>query len=105
MKKLILFITIGLAPYLIWAQLTYNPNGLNGVQMEGNNASGMFSTALGFDTTASGLSAFSSGLETNASGSYSMAFGWDTYALNTHSFVQGYQNIATGINSVAIWKK
>lgn len=104
MKKLILFITIGLAPYLILAQIEYNPNGLNGVQMTGNNASGDFSTALGFDTTASGILAFSSGLETNASGSYSMAFGWNTFALNTHSFVQGYQNLATGIHSVAIGK-
>ena len=99
-----LFISIGLAPYLIWAQLTYHPNSLGGVQMEGNEASGMYSTALGIGTTASGLSALSSGLETNASGYYSMAFGSDTYALNTHSFVQGYQNLATGIHSVAIGK-
>ena len=104
MKKLILFISIGLAPYLIWAQLTYHPNSLGGVQMEGNEASGMYSTALGIGTTASGLSALSSGLETNASGYYSMAFGSGTYALNTHSFVQGYQNIAAGINSVAFGK-
>jgi hypothetical protein len=63
---------------------------------------GNFSTALGHNTTASGVASTALGSSTTASGSYSAAFGIETTASGFASAAFGIASTASGMYSVAM---
>ena len=65
-------------------------------------ASGDFSTALGYASTASGTSSFSTGNQTTSSGNYSIAMGRYSTASGLGSVAIGESNSSQGSNSVAL---
>jgi hypothetical protein len=73
---------------------------------EWNNTNiGVFSTATGLSTTASGYASTSFGLNTIASGQTSIATGENSVASAIDSTAMGYYTTASGINSTAIGTK
>ncbi len=62
---------------------------------------GEFSTAFGYDTTASGFTSTAFGRGTTASGNYSTAFGRDTTASHNRSTAFGANTTASGLISTA----
>ena len=67
-------------------------------------ASGPVSTAMGDGTTASGIASTAMGQGTTASGDYSTAIGENTTASGETSTAMGYQSTASGIASTAMGK-
>jgi len=65
-------------------------------------ASGDFSSALGYASTASGTSSFSTGNQTTSSGNYSIAMGRYSTASGLGSVAIGESNSSQGSNSVAM---
>ena len=65
-------------------------------------ASGSYSTAMGRNTTASGNYSTAMGYNTNASGNYSTAMGWHTTASGSYSTAMGANTLAGGSNSTAM---
>lgn len=65
-------------------------------------ASGDYSTAMGYSTTASGIHSFASGVNTKSSHTASTAMGFGTDASGAHSIAAGYDTRASGGNSTAM---
>ena len=83
------------------AQWSYNSNG-TGIQRSTNNASGYYSTAMGYSTTASAQSSTAMGRSTTASGDYSAAMGYGTTASGDYATAMGYITIASDFGSLVI---
>ncbi len=73
---------------------------VDGTQWDQANL-GVFSTAFGYNTTASGTFSFAAGVETVAEGDLAFALGYDAKASGAVSFAQGYQTVASGDGAVA----
>lgn len=67
---------------------------------EDSTASGDYSTAIGYNATASGYISTAIGKDSTASGNYSTAIGWDSTASAANSFAIGYGSTAS--NSLAM---
>ena len=67
-----------------------------------SQASGKFSSAIGYQASASNTSSFASGNKAISSGANSCSVGYNNQATNTNAFASGYQCVASGINSCAI---
>ena len=65
-------------------------------------ANGTVSTAMGYNTTASGTYSTAMGASTTASGSTSTAMGYDTTASGGYSTAMGYETTASGSVSTAM---
>jgi hypothetical protein len=64
-------------------------------------ASGAYSASIGTAATANGASSISIGTGTNANGEFSLAMGEDTYANGDNSTAMGYNTYAIGYGSTA----
>jgi hypothetical protein len=64
-------------------------------------ASGLYSTAMGFSTVADGFASTAMGYNTTASGNYSTAMGYGTTASGDHSTAMGFGTTASGFYSTA----
>jgi hypothetical protein len=67
-----------------------------------NGLVGLYSTAMGYNTAASGEASTAMGSETTASGDYSTAMGYYTAASGVASTAMGYNTIASGQTSIAM---
>ena len=67
----------------------------------GNTASGLYSTAMGYESAASKVGATAIGISNDASGNYSTAIGSATVASAAGSLAMGQNTIASGLNSTA----
>jgi trimeric autotransporter adhesin len=65
-------------------------------------ASADVSTAIGQSTTASGYASTAMGSATTASGNFSTALGWDTVASGYNSTALGYRTVASGDHAMAL---
>ena len=101
MKKIILCLTV-LMGFTTNAQLSLNGNG-TGLQSNGCNASGTYSTALGKSNTASAYASVAMGEQNTASGTRAFAMGYyNNIASGENSVAIGYQTTASGSSSVAM---
>ncbi len=76
----------------------------DGTQWDDNNI-GDYSTAMGFNTKASGESSTAMGRGTTASGDYSTAMGWGTKAAGDYSTAMGLFTTASGESSTAMGRE
>ncbi len=78
-------------------------SGINSTAMgDGTTSSGLISTAMGSSTTASGINSTAMGAGTTASGNYSTAMGYITTAAGDYSTAMGFQTRASGFYSTAM---
>jgi trimeric autotransporter adhesin len=67
-----------------------------------NNVKGIYSTAMGQSTTASGFTSTAMGFQTTASGDYSIALGLQTIASGDYSTTMGFGTTASGDFSIVM---
>ena len=89
-------------PSVSSSPFTFNTSATTGIESSSNTASGDFSTAMGYLTTASDFGSTAMGAETTASGIYSTAMGGGTTASGGQSTAMGYETTASGSNSTAM---
>jgi trimeric autotransporter adhesin len=108
---------LGSGPRLTWDpyNAAFRAGSANGPQWDAANigdhstamgyntkASGVYSTAMGVGTTASGNASTAIGTGTTASGTYSVAMGSSTTASGGNSTAMGYSTTASGLSSTAM---
>ena len=105
MKNLVFAFALLCSTSLV-AQFSYNvdENGVSGtgIQSPTNTASGILSTAFGYETTSSGSISTAMGQSTIASGGGSTAMGGLTIASGNSSTAMGFQTVASGFNTTAM---
>src|SRR5215213_5509985 len=79
----------------------FRAGGVTGTQWDDASV-GFYSTAFGYNTTASGLYTFVSGYESLAQSSYGVAIGYNANSNGTGAVSIGYRTTADANNSVAI---
>ena len=97
-----LFLSLSLTAQTNTATWYINDASGSGIQSPTNSASGWYSTAMGYGTTASGSVSTAMGSQNLASGLWSTAAGAYCNASGTVSLSIGYESIASGDNSTAI---
>ena len=100
MKKIFTLLALTIS-FSMNAQWSYNSNG-SGIQSSTNNASGIYSTAMGDNTTASGNVSTAMGYTTTASGIVSTAMGDSTTASGRYSTAMGLMTTASDYGSTVI---
>lgn len=80
----------------------YNGTSGTGIESPTNFALGDFSTAMGNLTNASGNYSTTIGYETSASGTYSIAMGRETNAIGNYARAMGFETTASGYISAAM---
>ena len=89
-------------PSVSSSPFTFNTSATTGIESSSNTASGDFSTAMGYLTTASDFGSTAMGAETTASGNSSTAMGYNTTASDFGSTAMGYETTASGGQSTAM---
>ena len=87
-----------LTPYALKSK--YGDTGIN-IGRKANTTAGRYSTAEGYNTTASGVASHAEGQNTTASGNYSHAEGNGITASGADSHAEGYSTTASGADSHA----
>jgi trimeric autotransporter adhesin len=82
----------------------FRVGGVDGSQWDDSNI-GFYSTAIGYNNTATGLYSFVSGYQSKALGSYSLAMGYNANADGTGAVSIGYRTTADAAYSVAIGQR
>jgi hypothetical protein len=93
----------GAGTRMIWypKKAAFRAGYVGGTQWDNSNI-GNYSTAMGYNTTASGSYSTAMGLNTTASGNYSTAMGLNTTASGNYSTAMGNNTTASGHSSTAM---